>query len=130
MGYKKNENKNRAQPVCLSKPIDSASSISKSEKGNTICYICDKRFICPCESERCTKPKERICALASYSNTYPLYRLTMDNDLNLENASILEINQEIEVENAGILEINQEVVVENADILRIDQEVESILRKG
>src|SRR5437762_1110355 len=62
---------------------ESFSKISESEtegQGNTICYICDKCFICPCESEGCTKLKERICALASYSNTYPLSCLLPTND--------------------------------------------------
>ncbi len=42
MGHKKNRNKNRVRPVCLSKPIVPASTISESEtegRGNTICYI-------------------------------------------------------------------------------------------
>src|ERR1051325_2384066 len=78
MGRKKNKNKNRAQP--FRSQSEPASTISESEKENTICYICDKRFICPCESERCIKPKKRTCALASYSNIYPLSRLLPTND--------------------------------------------------
>ena len=85
MGRKKNKNKNRTRSTPSMKSIDpeSSSKISESEtegQGNTICYICDKRFICPCESEGCTKPKERTCVLASYSNTYPLSRLLPTND--------------------------------------------------
>ena len=79
MGRKRNKNKNRAQPSSID-IVKSASTISESEKGNTICYICDKHFICPCEREGCTKPKERTCALASYSNTYPMSRLLPTND--------------------------------------------------
>ncbi|CAB4387897.1 unnamed protein product [Rhizophagus irregularis] len=80
MGRKKNKNKNRAQPYLRSQSEPASTDPRGIEKGNTICYICDKRFICPCEREGCTKPKERTCALASYSNTYLMSRLLPTND--------------------------------------------------
>ena len=84
MNRKKNKNKNCTQSTPSMKSIDPESSfkISESEikeQGNTICYICDKCFICLCENEGCTKLKEHTCVLASYilymillSAIYPL----------------------------------------------------------
>ncbi|GBB89600.1 hypothetical protein RclHR1_16330002 [Rhizophagus clarus] len=78
MGCKRNKNKIHTQ--LFRSQSESASTISASEKGNTICYICDKHFICPCEREGYTNPKKCTCALASYSNTYPISRLLPTND--------------------------------------------------
>src|SRR5438046_1808807 len=81
MGRKKNKNKNRTRSTPSMKFIDpeSSSKISESEtEGQGILSV--TFFICPCESEGCTKPKKRTCALASYSNTYPLSRLLPTND--------------------------------------------------
>ncbi len=73
------KNKNHAQPSSID-IIKSALTISESEKVNTICYICDKHFICPCERKGYIKPKECTCALASYFNTYFMSHLLLTND--------------------------------------------------